>query len=67
MLNTHSAYVPQVFLTAADRAAVKVVDQVSPMEEEERASSSSSSKQEVEENSAGEEEDSYDPADYQEA
>lgn len=50
MPNTHSAYVPQVFLTAADRAAVKVVDQVSPMEEEERdsSSSSSSSEQEVE-------------------
>lgn len=65
----HSAYMPQVFLTAADRAAVKVVDQVSPMEEEQQdsSSSSSSSEKEVDENSAGEEEDSYDPADYPEA
>lgn len=66
MPNTHSAYVPQVFLTAADRAAIKLIDQVSPMEEEEQQDSSSS-KQEVEEDSAGEEEDSYDPADYPEA
>lgn len=65
----HSAYMPQVFLTAADRAAVKAVDQVSPVEEEQQqgSSSSSSSEKEVEQDSAGEEEDSYDPADYLEA